>query len=99
MKMQTLILATSLLLLAATPVAAAESRPHALGDMYTDALNFIGSRGMLDTIEPKKQVKVTDIHMDHGQVFVTVAGDSGSTIFTYDPLAHALVPPEDKAAQ
>jgi hypothetical protein len=71
--------------------AQAHANKHALGDMYTKALNMIEAGGMLDTLEPKKHVIITNIHMDRGQVFVAMSGDNGSITVTYDPIANKLL--------
>jgi hypothetical protein len=69
----------------------AKHHDHALGNMYTKALNLIESQGLLDTLEPKKRVKITDIHMDYGQVFVTLGDENPPIKFVYDPIANSLV--------
>lgn len=91
--MKKLILAVALIYAATIMPAFAQTHAnkHALGDMYTKALNMIELSGMLDTLEPKKHVIITNIHMDHGQVFVAMSGDNGSMTITYDPIANKLL--------
>lgn len=85
------LLATLACLLIATP-AIAQPRKHALGDMYTKALNMAEAQGMLDALEPKRHVEVTDIHMDHGSVYLTFAGEKGPVTIMFDPMANKIVP-------
>lgn len=74
-----------------TPVFAQTQDKHATGDMYTKALNMMAARGLLDTLEPKKRVTITNITMDHGQVFVAMSGDNGSITMVYDPIANKIL--------
>ena len=80
----------ALMLMTATPAFAQQHRDgHALGNMYTHALNAIAASDMPDT---QKHAPVKDIHMDHGQVFVTLEESHGTVTAVYDPIANKLVP-------
>lgn len=90
--MKKLMLAAILCLAVTTPAFAhRQEDKHALGNMYTKVLNMIESRGMLDTLEPKATVAITDMHMDHGQVFVTLALEGGPSVVVFDPIANRIV--------
>jgi hypothetical protein len=86
-----LMLAIILIALAA-PASARAYDKHALGNIYTQALNVIEAREPFDTIDPKKQSKISDIHVDHGQVIVTIIEEGNSSIATYDMISGRLVP-------
>jgi hypothetical protein len=83
--MKKLVLAATILISGGTvtPAFAETGKFHALGNAYTNVLNVMEARGLLDTLEPKAEVPVKDIHVDHGQVIVTYAGD-GSRKFFFD---------------
>lgn len=73
------------------PALAENMNKYALGNMYTNALNYLEASGMLDTLEPKGHVPVTDIHVNHGQVFITLMKDTGPTTVTFDPIANKIL--------
>ena len=77
----------------AMPAFAQAHAPHAVGNLYTKALNMIESGGGLDLLDPKKHVQITDMHIDHGQVHVAISSDSGATTLIYDPMVNKMVSP------
>jgi len=84
--MKKLILMASLIcLMPIEPALADVEKRHALGDMFATALNMIQTDSML------RHMPVTDIHMDHGQVFIALQGDKGPQTVVYDPIAHRLL--------
>ncbi|MGB9151664.1 MAG: hypothetical protein WCD70_01085 [Alphaproteobacteria bacterium] len=75
-----------------TSACAQTQDKHAVGDMYTKALNMIEAQGMLNTLNIQKHVAISDIHIDHGQIFITIKPDTGSTIIVYDLISGKIVP-------
>jgi len=86
------------ILVSMSPVFAQTQGKHALGDMYTKALNILGSRGMLNTLEPKKNARIGDIHVDHGLVVVRIIKEGNSQTVNYDMLSNRLLP-ENQTSQ
>ncbi|MFY9287951.1 MAG: hypothetical protein WAO98_05565 [Alphaproteobacteria bacterium] len=92
--MKKLILVTLLAYLSMSHLAyAQEHKKYALGNMYTKALNMMGSCGMLNTLDSKNSVIITNIHMDHGQVLVDVVKAEDSVTIIYDPIANMILSP------
>lgn len=71
-----------------TPALAQKNEKHAAGNMYTTVLNMIESRGWLHNLEPKRQGAITDMHIDHGQVFVTFTTGKGPVTAVYDMIGN-----------
>lgn len=80
-------------LLAASPVRAGHQKEHALGDMYTTVLNMLEMRGALGTFDSGQHASVLNMHMDHGQVFVTLEEENKPRTVVYDPIAHKIITP------
>lgn len=73
--------------------AQSNENKHALGDMYTKALNSLESADMLDLLAPTKQVVIKDIFMNHGQVIIMVIDNNENITVIYDPIANVIVRP------
>lgn len=90
--MKKLILTVLLTYVAMMSSAFAQTQDkHALGNMYTKALNMAEAAGMLNTLVPERRVEIINMHMDHGQVFMTLSGGNGPPLIAYDPIANKLV--------
>lgn len=83
-------MATVLCLAMLAPALAFAQDKHAAGDTYTDALNAIESRGMLDTLKPARHMTIKDIKTANGQVVVTIMKGDTPTVLFFDPLTNKV---------
>jgi len=83
------------------PVYAQAQRqdPHAIGNIYTKSLNMLEAAGYLDTLSPPMYVPVTDIHINHGQIFLTLQTEDGIHEVIYDLLSYKLLIPSAPSEQ
>lgn len=76
-----------------TPAFAQRQGPHAVGNMYTTALNMVAGQKVQDASGDKA---ITNIHINHGQVFLDITKNDSPTTMIYDPIAHKLFPDESQ---
>jgi hypothetical protein len=77
--------------MAAMPAVAETKNDRAIGEMFTKALNQLEASGMLDTLDQKTHVPITDMHIDHGLVLITVVRDTGPTVIRYEPMFNKIL--------
>lgn len=86
-----IVLAALICLAIATPAAAQTQGKHAVGDMYTRALNAMEAKGMLGDLNSPKQVLIVDMYIDHGQVLVTLLEYNVAKKVVFDLIASRIV--------
>lgn len=100
--MRNLVLITLLTVLSLGTSALAQeeisiNKDHALGNMYTKALNMAEAKGLLDTIEPRRHVRVNNIYMDHGAIYMVITEEKEIKTIMFDPIANRIVPLNEEA--